>query len=128
MKMKRYIVEVTRSGYREVEALDCDEAEQTASDLNACDGVVWSDFVDVVRAWEKDYEGKRWGDLSPEDRKFLLSDHKLTDIDAWEKGEHREFTGEGMCFVDLNAECSFINGIVHNGQLYINEDDVIFCL
>ena len=77
---------------------------------------------------EKDYEGKRWGDLSPEDRKFLLSEYKLTDIDAWEKGEHKEFTGNGMCFVDLNAECCCINGIVHDGQLYINEDDVIVCL
>ena len=43
---------------------------------------------------EKDYEGKRWGDLSPEDRKFLLSDYKLTDIDAWEKGEQKEFMGK----------------------------------
>ncbi len=126
--MKRYIVEVTRTGYREVAAEDCDDAEQTASDLNVCDGVVWSDFVDVVRAWEKDYEGKRWGDLSSEDRNFLLSDHKLTDIEAWERGEHKEFTGNGMCFVDLNAECCYINGIVRDGQLYINEDDVIFCL
>lgn len=126
--MKRYIVEVTRTGYREVEAVDCDDAEQTASDLNACDGVVWSDFVDVVRVFEKDYEGKRWGDLSPDDRKFLLSDYKLTDIDACEKGEHKEFTGNGMCFVDLNAECYCINGIVHDGQLYINEDDVIVYL
>lgn len=80
--MKRYIVEVTRTGHREVEAIDCDDAEQTASDLNACDGVQWSDFVNVVRVWEKDYEGMRWGDLSPEDRKFLLSDYELTDIDA----------------------------------------------
>ena len=126
--MKRYIVEVTRTGYREVVAVDCDDAEQTASDLNTCDGVVWSDFVDVVRAWEKDYEGKRWGDLSPEDRKFLLSEYKLTDIEAWEKGEHKEFRGDGMCFVDLNAECCRINGIVHDRQLYINEDDVIVCL
>ena len=126
--MKRYIVEITRTGYREVEAEDHDDAEQTASDLNACDGVVWSDFVDVVRAWEKDYEGKRWGDLSPEDREFLLSDHKLIDIDAWEKEENKEFTGEGMCFVDLNAGYCSINGIVHNGQLYINEDEVIVCL
>ena len=104
--MKRYIVEVTQTGYREVEAVDCDDAVQTANDLNACDGVVWSDFVNVVRTWEKDYEGKRWGDLSPEDRKFLLSSHSLTDIDAWEKGEHMEFTGDGMCFVDLNAAVS----------------------
>ncbi len=126
--MKRYIVEVTRTGYWEVEAEDCDGAEQTAGDLNACDGVVWSDFVDVVRAWEKDYEGKRWGDLSPEDRSFLLSAYDLTDIDAWEKGEYKEFTGNGMCFVDLNSECCYINGIVHDGQLYINEDDVIVCL
>ena len=126
--MKRYIVEVTRTGYREVEAIDCDDAEQTASDLNACDGVQWSEFVNVVRAWEKDYEGMRWKDLSPEDRKLLLSNYKLTDIDAWENGEHKEFTGNGMCFVDLNAECCFINGIVHDGQLYINEDDVIVCL
>lgn len=126
--MGRYIVEVTRTGYREVEAADCDDAEQTASDLNTCDGVVWSDFVDIVRAWEKDYESKRWGDLSPEDRKFLLSGHKLTDIDAWENGEHKEFTGDGMCFVDLNAGCCSINGIVYDGQLYINEDDVIVCL
>jgi len=123
--VKKYIVEVTRTGYREVEAEDCDDAEQTAGDLNACDGVVWSDFVDAVRAWEKDYEGKRWGDLLPEDRRFLLSDYKLTDIDAWEKGEHKEFTGNGMCFVDLNSECCYINGIVHDGRLYINEDDVI---
>ena len=123
--MKRYIVEVTRTGYREVKAEDCNAAEEIADNLNACDGVVWSDFVDVVRACEKDYEGKRWGDLSPEDRKFLLLGHKLTDIDAWEKGEHREFIGNGMCFVDLNAECCCINGIVHDGQLYINEDDVI---
>lgn len=126
--MKRYIVKVTRTGYREVEAVDCDDAEQTASDLNASDGVVWSDFVDVVRAWEKEYVGKKWGDLSPEDRKFLLSDHKLIDIDAWEKEENKEFTGEGMCFVDLNAKCCSINGIVHGGQLYINEDEVIVCL
>ena len=126
--MKRYIVEVTRTGYREVEAKDCSAAEETAGNLNACDGVVWSDFVDVVRAWEKDYEDKRWGDLSPEDRKFLLSDYKLADIDAWEKGEYKEFVGEGMCFVDLNVECCCINGIVYDGQLYINEDDVIVCL
>lgn len=126
--MIRYIVEITRTGYREVEAVDHDDAEQTASDLNACGGVVWSDFVNVVRAWEKDYEGKRWGDLSPEDRKFLLSEHELTDIDAWEMGEHKEFTGDGMCLVDLNAECCCINGIVHDGQLYINEDDVMVCL
>lgn len=126
--MKRYIVEVTRTGYREVEAVDYDDAEQTASDLNACDGIEWSDFVDVVRVWEEDFEGKRWGDLSPEDRRFLLSDHKLTDIDAWEKGKHKEFTGDGRCFVDLNAECCYINGIVHDGQLYINEDAVIVCL
>ena len=126
--MKRYIVEVTRTGYREVEAEDCNSAEEIADNLNACDGVVWSDFVDVVRAWEKDYEGKRWGDLLPEDRKLLLSDYKLTDIDAWENGEHKEFTGNGMCFVDLNAECCCINGIVHDGQLYINEDDVIVCV
>ena len=126
--MKRYIVEITRKGYREVEAVDYDDAEQTASDLNACDGVVWSDFVDVVSVEEKDYEGKRWGDLSAEDRKCLLSDYSLTDIDAWEKGEHKEFIGERMCFVDLNAECCCINGIVHDGQLYINEDDVIVCL
>ncbi len=59
--MKKYIAEVTRTEYREAEAVDHDDAEQTASDLNTCDGVVWSDFVDVVRAWEKDYEGKRWG-------------------------------------------------------------------
>lgn len=84
--------------------------------------------MDIVRAWEKDYEGKRWGDLSQEDRKFLLSDYKLTDIDAWENGEHKEFTGNGMCFVDLNAECCCINGIAHDGQLYINEDDVIVCV
>ncbi len=126
--MKRYIVEVTRTGYREVEAEDYDGAEEAAGNLNACDGVVWSDFVDVVRAWEKEYEGKRWGDLSPEDRNFLLSAYDLTDIDAWEKGEYKEFTGNGMCFVDLNAECCYINGIVHDGQLYINEDDVIACL
>jgi len=56
--VKKYIVEVTRTGYREVEAEDCDDAEQTAGDHNACDSVVWSNFVDVVRAWEKDYEGK----------------------------------------------------------------------
>lgn len=124
--MKRYIVEIIRKGYREVEAEDCNSAEEIADNLNACDGVQWSDFVDVVRALEKDYEGKRWGDLPPEDRKFLLSDHRLTDIDAWEKGEYKEFTGDGMCFVDLNAECCCINGIVHDGQLYINEDDVIF--
>lgn len=126
--MSRYIVEVFRHGYRDVEAEDCNAAEEIASNLNACDGVQWSDFVDVVRAWEKDYEGKRWGDLSPEDRKFLLSNYKLTDIDAWENGEHKEFIGEGMCFVDLNAECYCINGIVHDRQLYINEDDVIVCL
>jgi len=94
--MKKYIVEVVRHGYREVEAIDCEDAEQTASDLNACDGIVWSDFVDVVRAWEK--------------------------------GVYKEFTGNGMCFVDLNAECCYINGIVHDGQLYINENDVIVCL
>lgn len=35
--MKRYIVEVTRTGYREVEAIDCDDAEQTASDLKFCE-------------------------------------------------------------------------------------------
>ena len=126
--MKRFIVEVTRTGYREVEAEDYEGAEETAYDLNACDGVVWSDFVDVVRVEEKDYEGKRWGDLSPDDRKCLLSDYSLTDIDAWGNGEHKEFTGEGMCFVDLNAECCCINGIVDDGQLYINEDDVIVCL
>lgn len=126
--MKKYIVEVTRTGYMEVEAEDCDGAEEVADNLNTCDGVIWSDFVDVVRVWEKDYEGKRWGDLSPEDRKFLLSDHSLTDIAAWEKGEHKKFTGNGMCFVDLNVECCCINGIVHDGQLYINEDDVIICL
>lgn len=126
--MKRYIVEVTRAGYREVEADDCEGAEETAYDLNACDGVIWSDFVDVIRVEEKNYEGKRWGDLSSEDRKFLLSDYSLTDIDAWEKGEHKEFTGEGMCFVDLNAECCCINGIVHNGQLYISDNDAIVCL
>ena len=126
--MKRYIVEVTRTGYREVEAEDCNSAEEIADNLNACDGVIWSDFVAVVSAWEKDYVGKRWGDLSPEDRKFLLSDHKLTDIDAWEKGEHKEFTDDGMCFVDLNSECCCIHGFVHDGQLYISEDDVIVCL
>lgn len=59
--MKRYIVEVTRTGYREVEAEDCNSAEEIADNLNACDGVQWSDFVNVVRAWEKDYEGMRWG-------------------------------------------------------------------
>lgn len=42
------MVEITRTGYREVEAVDCDYAEQIASDLNACDGVVRSDFVDKV--------------------------------------------------------------------------------
>ena len=51
--MKRYIVEVARTGYREVEAEDCNSAEEIADNLNACDGVVWSDFVDVVRAWKK---------------------------------------------------------------------------
>ncbi len=126
--MKRYIVEVTRTGNREVEAEDYDGAEQTASDLNACDGIVWSDFVNVTRVWEKDYEGKQWGDLSSEDRKFLLSDYKLTDIDAWEKGEYKIFVGNGMCIVDLNAEYCYIKGIVHDGQLYINEDNVIVCL
>ena len=104
--MKRYIVEVTQTGYREVEAEDCTAAEEIADNLNACDGVVWSDFVNVVRAWEKDYEGMRWGDLSPEDRKFLLSDYKLTDIDAWENGEHKEFTGNGMCFVELSRNAA----------------------
>ncbi len=57
--MKRYIVEVTQTGYREVEAEDCNSAEEIADNLNACDGVQWSDFVNVVRAWEKDYEGMR---------------------------------------------------------------------
>ena len=88
----------------------------------------FNERLEEIVKWEKDYEGKRWGDLSPEDRKFLLSDYKLTDIDAWRKGEHKEFTGNGMCFVDLNAECCCINGIIHDGQLYINEDDVIVCL
>lgn len=88
----------------------------------------FNERLEEIVKWEKDYECMRWGDLSPEDRKFLLSNHKLTDIDAWEKGEHKEFTGEGMCFVDLNAECCCINGIVHDGQLYINEDDVIVCV
>ena len=124
--MKRYIVEVTRKGYREVEAEDCNSAEETAYDLNTCDGVIWSDFVDVVRAYEKDYEGMRWGDLSPDDRKHLLSDYKLLDIDSWEKGKYREFSGDGMCHVDLNAECCCIVGVAHGGQLFINEDAVIF--
>ena len=124
--MKRYIVEVARKGYREIEAEDCDSAEETAYDLNACDGIVWSDFVDVVRAYEKDYEGMRWGELSPDDRKYLLSDYKLSDIDTWEKGKYKEFNGDGMCHVDLNAECCCIVGIVHDGQLFINEDSVIF--
>ena len=61
--MKKFIVEITRAGYREVEAVDHEDAEQTARDLNICDGVRWSEFIDVVRVWEKDYEGKRWGDL-----------------------------------------------------------------
>lgn len=127
--MKRYIVEVTRTGHKEIEAEDWKSAEKIANNLNVCDGsVIWNDFASSVLVWGKDYKGKRWGDLSPEDRKFLLSDHKLTDIDAWEKGEHKEFTGDGMCFVDLNAECCYINGIVHDGQLYINEDDVIVCV
>lgn len=126
--MKKFIVEITRAGYREVEAVDHEDAEQTARDLNICDGVRWSEFIDVVRVWEKDYEGKRWGDLSPEDREFLLTDYKLTDTEAWKRGEHKEFVGNGMCYVDLNAECCCINGFVHDGQLYINENDVIVCL
>ena len=123
--MKRYIVEVTRTGYREVEAVDYDDAEQTASDLNACDGVVWSDFVDVVGVSEKYYSGKRWGDLSPDDRKFLLSDYSLTDIDAWVNGEYTEFTGNGRCFIDLAAECCCIPGIVDDGEIFINDDATI---
>ena len=126
--MKRYIVEVSRRGYREVEAEDCEGAEEIAYNLNSCDGVLWSDFANVVSMKEKDYEGKRWGNLSPDDRKYRLSDYSLTDIDAWEKGEHKEFIGEGMCFVDQNAECCCINGIVHDGQLYISDNDVIVCL
>ena len=123
--MKRFIVEVTRTGYREVEAEDYDDAEQTASDLNACDGVVWSDFVDVVRVEEKDYSGKRWGDLSPEDRKFLLSEYSLTDIDD-ESGEFKEFTGNGRCIVNLNAEVCCVTGIVDDREIFVNEDAVIF--
>lgn len=123
--MKRFIVEITRTGYREVEAEDYDDAEQTASDLNACDGVAWSDFVDVVRVEEKDYRDKRWGDLSPEDRKFLLSDYSLTDIDD-ANGGFKEFTGNGRCIIDLNAESCCVTGIVDDGEIFINDDAVIF--
>lgn len=127
--MKRYVVQVTRTGHKEIEAEGWKSAEKIAHNLNVCDsGIIWNDFASEVSVLKKNYRGRRWGDLSPEDRKFLLSDHKLTDIDAWEKGEYKEFTGNGMCFVDLNAECCYINGIVHEGQLYINEDDVIVCL
>ena len=123
--MKRFIVEITRTGYREVEAEDYDDAEQTASDLNACDGVVWSDFVDVVRVEEKDYSGKRWGDLSPEDRKFLLSEYSMMDIDDV-NGGFKEFIGNGRCIIDLNAECCCITGIVDDREIFINDDAVIF--
>ena len=125
--MKRYIVEVSRRGYREVEVDDCERAKETASDLNACDGVVWSDFVDVVRVEEKDYSGKRWGDLSPEDRKYLLSEYSLTDIDD-ANGGFKEFTGNGRCIIDLNAECCCITGIVDDGEIFINDDAVIFAV
>lgn len=127
--MRRYVVEVTRSGYREVDAEDYDAAEAIAYNLNACDGVVWSDFVDIVRSWEKEYDGKRWGDLSPEDRNILLADYKLIDAEAFmERGEHIKFEGDGMCFVELNAEDCYINGIVYEGELYIHEDEVIVYL
>lgn len=126
--MGRYVVEIVRHGYRKVEAEDYDGAEQTAIDLNICNGVVWSDFVDVIRVNEIIYEGERWGDLSPADREYLLLDYKLRDIVAWEKGEEKEFTGNGMCFVGLSADCCYINGVVYDGALYINEDDVIVCL
>lgn len=126
-KMKRYIVEVSRRGYREVEADDCGGAEETAYDLNTCDGVVWSDFVDVVRVEEKDYRDKRWGDLSPEDRKFLLSEYSLTDIDD-ANGGFKEFTDNGRCIIDLNAECCCITGIVDDGEIFINDDAVIFAV
>lgn len=124
--MRRYVVEVTRTGYREVDAEDFDAAEAIAYNLNACDGVVWSDFVDVVRSWKKDYDGKRWGDLLPEDRNILLADYKLIDAELFiEHGERKEFEGDGMCFVELNTDDCYINGIVYDGKLYIHEDEVI---
>ena len=79
-----------------------------------------------IRAYEKDYRGKRWGALSPEDRKYLLSDYSLTDIDAWVNGEYKEFTGNGSCFIDLNAECCCIPGIVDDEEIFINDDSEIF--
>lgn len=37
--MRIYIVEVTQTGYKEVEAEDCNSAEEIADNLNACEGV-----------------------------------------------------------------------------------------
>lgn len=34
-------------------------------------------------------------------QEILILDYKLTDIDAWENGEYKEFAGNGMCFADL---------------------------
>ena len=106
--MKRYIIEVTQIEDREQE------------------GRKQSGSVNESEMYKKDYYKKRWGDLIPEDRKFLLSDYSLTDIDAWRKGQFEEFSGDGKCYVDLNSELCCIVGLVYDGKLYISEDAVIF--